>query len=157
MRLGLAVAFVAAIVDQLSKWWIVGLFAADGDLHVLRVAPFLNFVLAMNRGVSFGLFNTNQSLNAAVFALIAALIVAALLVWLHRAKGALLHVAIGLVVGGAIGNVIDRLLRGAVVDFLDFHLGNWHWFIFNLADSAISVGVALMVIDGLRSRGETRN
>jgi len=157
MRLGLAVALVAAIVDQLAKWWIVSIFAADGDVHVLRIAPILNFVLAMNRGVSFGLFNTNQSLNAAVFTLIAAFIVAALLVWLKRAKGVLLHVAIGLVVGGAVGNVVDRLMRGAVVDFLDFHLGDWHWFVFNLADSAISVGVGLMVIDGLRTRGEPRN
>jgi signal peptidase II len=157
MPLGLAVALVAAIIDQLGKWWILRLFAADPGEHVRPEGPVLNFALVMNHGVSFGLFNGSQSLNAAIFVVIAALIVAALLVWLWRAKGALLEVAIGLVVGGAIGNVIDRLVRGAVVDFLDFHLGEWHWFIFNLADAAISIGVGLMIIDGLRGRRETRN
>ena len=157
MRLGLAVAFVVAVIDQLAKAWILSLFAAEAGERIIRVAPVLNFALVMNRGVSFGLFNTDASLNAVVFALIAALIVAALLVWLARARDRLLQVAIGLVVGGAVGNVVDRLLRGAVVDFLDVHVGEWHWFIFNLADAAISVGVGLMVIDGLRGRREARN
>ena len=145
MPLGLAVACVVAIIDQLGKAGVLSLFAAEPGERILRVAPFLNFALVMNRGVSFGLFNSNQSLNAVVFALIAAAIVAALLVWLARARDRLLQIAIGLVVGGA------------VVDFLDFHVGEWHWFIFNLADAAISIGVGLMVIDGLRGRRETRN
>lgn len=157
MWLGLAVALVVAVIDQFAKAWVLTLFTAAAGEHVIRVAAILNFALVMNRGVSFGLFNNNQSLNAVIFALIAAAIVAALLVWLARARDRLLQVAIGLVVGGAIGNVVDRLLRGAVVDFLDFHLGEWHWFIFNLADAAISIGVGLMVIDGLRGRRETRN
>jgi signal peptidase II len=155
MRLGLAVAVVAALVDQAAKLWVLHLFAAADGVRIMFVLPVLNFALTMNRGMSFGLFNTNAAMNALVFTLIAALIVAALLVWLKRAQGWLLQVAIGLVVGGAIGNVIDRLVRGAVVDFLDFHLGQWHWFVFNLADAAISVGVGLMVIDGLRGRRET--
>ncbi len=156
MRLGLAVAVLAAIADQAAKLAVLHLLAADGA-RVLVVLPVLNFTLTMNRGMSFGLFNTNAAMNALVFTLIAAVIVAALLVWLKRAQGWLLPIAIGLVVGGAIGNVIDRLARGAVVDFLDFHVGQWHWFVFNLADAAISVGVGLMVIDGLRGRRETRN
>jgi signal peptidase II len=157
MGLGLAVAVVAAIIDQLGKWWILRLFAADPGEHTRPEGPVLNFALVMNHGVSFGLFSANRSLGAAVFVIVAALIVAMLLVWLWRARGALLQVAIGLVVGGAVGNVIDRVLRGAVVDFLDFHLGEWHWFIFNLADAAISIGVGLMIIDGLRGRREARN
>jgi signal peptidase II len=157
MRLGLAVAVVVAVIDQLAKAWILTLFAAEAGARLIPVAPFLNFALVMNRGVSFGLFNNDQSLNAMIFALIAAVIVIALLVWLARARDWLLQAAIGLVIGGAVGNVVDRLVRGAVVDFLDFHVAEWHWFIFNLADAAISVGVALMVIDGLRGRRETRN
>jgi signal peptidase II len=156
MWLGLAVAVVAAVLDQLSKAWILTLFAAAAGERIIPVAPILNFALVMNRGVSFGLFNNNQSLNAVIFVLIAAVIVVALLVWLARARDWLLQAAIGLVIGGAAGNVVDRLVRGAVVDFLDFHVADWHWFIFNLADAAISIGVGLMVIDGLRGRRETR-
>jgi signal peptidase II len=157
MRLGLAVAVVIALIDQLAKAWILSLFAVEAGARIIRIAPILNFALVMNRGVSFGLFNTDASLNAAIFALIAALIVAALLVWLARTRDRLLQIAIGLVIGGAAGNVVDRLVRGAVVDFLDVHVGEWHWFVFNLADAAISVGVGLMVIDGLRGRREARN
>jgi signal peptidase II len=157
MRLGLAVAVLAALADQAAKLAVLHLFAADGGPRVVPVLPVLNFALTLNRGMSFGLFNTNAAMNALVFTVIAAVIVAALLVWLARAQGALLQVAIGLVVGGAIGNVIDRLARGAVIDFLDFHAGLYHWFVFNLADAAISVGVGLMVIDGLRGRREARN
>lgn len=157
MRLGLAAAFLAAILDQVAKVGVLRLFAGGDEPRVIRVTPFVNFALVMNHGVSFGLFNTSQSLNAAVFAVVAAVIVVALVFWLARARGWLLQAAIGLVIGGAVGNVIDRLVRGAVVDFVDFHLGAWHWFVFNLADAAISVGVGLMLIDGLRARGEARN
>ncbi len=151
LRLGLAVAVLAALADQLTKAWILGHLAPGA---VLRLAPFLNLVLTWNRGMSFGLFNTNGALNTAVFTLLAVVIVAALIVWLRRVRAPLLSVAIGLVIGGAIGNVVDRLLRGAVVDFVDFHLGAWHWFVFNLADAAISVGVGLMVIDSLLRKRE---
>jgi signal peptidase II len=157
MRLGLAVAAAVALIDQFSKAWVLSLFAAEAGARLVPVAPFLNLALTMNRGMSFGLFNTDAALNAVIFTAIAAIIVAALLVWLARTRETLLAVAIGLVIGGAVGNVYDRLRRGAVVDFLDFHAGVWHWFVFNLADAAISVGVGLMVIDGLRGRREAPN
>ncbi|MGH7089012.1 MAG: signal peptidase II [Stellaceae bacterium] len=157
MWLGLAVAVVVALLDQGAKAWILRLFAARPDVHVIHVTSFLNFALTMNRGMSFGLFNSDANANALIFAVVAAVIVAALLVWLKHAHDRLLEIGIGLVIGGAIGNVADRLTRGAVVDFLDVHAGPWHWFVFNLADAAISVGVALMLIDGLRGRREARN
>lgn len=153
---GLVVALVVALADQATKAWVLGFFAAHPGQRLWPVLAFFNLVLTMNRGMSFGLFNDGTA-NALVFATLAAAIVAALLVWLARAREPLLQCAIGLVIGGAVGNVADRLVRGAVVDFLDFHLGGVHWFAFNLADAAISVGVALMVIDGLRSRREARN
>ncbi|MGO8916901.1 MAG: signal peptidase II, partial [Stellaceae bacterium] len=78
-------------------------------------------------------------------------------IWLRRVREPLLALAIGLVIGGAIGNVIDRLWRGAVVDFLDFHLGQWHFYVFNLADAAISVGVGLMLLDSLLARARAVN
>jgi signal peptidase II len=152
MRLGLAVAAVVAVIDQLGKIWVLHLFAAEPGARRLPVAGFFNLVLTMNSGMSFGLFNTSATANALIFTVVALVIVGALLAWLHMTHDRLLTIAIGLVIGGALGNVVDRLLRGAVVDFLDFHLGAWHWFAFNLADAAISVGVALMVFDGLLGR-----
>jgi signal peptidase II len=89
-----------------------------------------------------------------LFSLLAAAIVAVLVFWLSRVESPFLAVAIGLVIGGAIGNVIDRIRFGAVVDFLDFYIGSWHWPAFNIADSAICVGVAAMLLDGLLLRRE---
>jgi signal peptidase II len=155
---GLAVAALVAIADQLSKYWILGLFYDPaGQERVLPVTPFFNLVLVSNRGMSFGLFNTDARLNAIVFTVIAAVIVIGLVQWLRRVRQGLLAVAIGMVIGGAIGNVIDRVARGAVVDFLDFHWQTWHFYAFNVADSAISVGVGLMVIDSLLARREAPN
>jgi signal peptidase II len=156
-NLALSAAVVAAvlIVDQLSKLWILGRFSAVGQFT--QVTDFFDIVLVANRGVSFGLFNNGAALNAVVFSLLAAAIVAALVVWLFRARGYLLPAAIGLVIGGAVGNVVDRLRLGAVVDFLDFHLGAWHWPAFNVADAAICIGVGLMLIDGLIGGREASN
>ena len=156
MRLGLVAAALVVIADQISKAWVLGLFAGRAS-RILPVTPFFNLVLTWNTGMSFGLFNDNAALNALIFTVIAAVIVVGLVAWLRRTREPLLAVAIGLVIGGAIGNVIDRLLRGAVVDFLDFHVEQWHWFAFNLADAAICVGVGLMVIDSLLGRREAPN
>ncbi len=152
-----ALAVIAAVLvaDQLSKLWILGRFAAVGDF--VQVTDFFNIVLVANRGVSFGLFNDGAAVNAIIFSLLAAAIVVALVVWLLRASGRVLPAAIGLVIGGAVGNVIDRLRLGAVVDFLDFHLDAWHWPAFNVADAAICIGVAVMIIDGLISGREAAN
>ncbi|HZB93658.1 MAG TPA: signal peptidase II [Stellaceae bacterium] len=154
---GLAVALVVAVADQLSKLWILRLFAAHPGARVFPVAPFFNLALVWNRGMSFGLFDGDARLNTVVFTALAALIVTGLVLWLRRVRQPLLVLAIGLVIGGAVGNVIDRLLRGAVVDFLDFYLGQWHFYVFNLADSAISVGVGLMVLDSMFQRGKASN
>jgi signal peptidase II len=154
MALGLAIAAVILVLDQATKYWLLQtLQEANGPF--IEVTGFFNIVLVWNRGVSFGMFNNDAGLNGMVFSLLAAVIVVALLVWLRRAASPLIRIAIGLVIGGAIGNVVDRLRLGAVVDFLDFHLGSWHWPAFNVADSAICVGVAFMVIDGLLTRRET--
>jgi signal peptidase II len=107
--------------------------------------------------MSFGLFNTDRALNDVIFTVVAAVIVAGIVIWLRRVHQTLLAVAIGFVIGGAVGNVVDRLARGAVVDFLDFHAAGWHFYVFNLADAAISVGVALMLIDSLLVHRGTLN
>jgi signal peptidase II len=152
LRRGIAVAAIVVILDQLSKAAILAHFS-DSAFTGERVTPFFNLVLTYNRGMSFGLFNTaaegDAGLNALIFSLAAAAIVAGLIFWLSRITSPLLAIAIGLIIGGAIGNVVDRIRLGAVVDFLDFHIGVWHWPAFNLADSAICVGVAAMLLDGL--------
>jgi signal peptidase II len=151
---GLAVAIVVVILDQLSKAAVLAFFAARGFGDREVVTSFFNLTLTYNRGISFGLFNDGAGLNALVFSLAAAAIVAVLIYWLSRASSPFFAVAIGLIIGGAVGNVIDRLRLGAVVDFLDFHLAGVHWPAFNLADSAICIGVAAMVLDGLLLRRE---
>jgi len=150
LGLGLWVAALSVVLDQLTKVAVLALLVHEGVDDGTPVAPFFNLVLTYNRGVSFGLFNAGGGgRGALVFSLVAGTIVAGLLWWLARAESPLLAAAIGLIVGGAVGNVADRIRLGAVVDFLDFHLGSWHWPAFNIADSAICLGVAAMLLDGL--------
>jgi signal peptidase II len=151
---GLAAAAIVAILDQLTKTAVLAHFAGRPFSDRETITSFFNLALTYNRGISFGLFNDGAGLNALVFSLAAAAIIALLLFWLSRAASPLLAVAIGLIIGGAVGNVIDRLRLGAVVDFLDFHVGTLHWPAFNLADSAICIGVAAMLLEGLVLRRE---
>jgi len=151
---GLAAAAAVVIIDQLSKAAVLGFFAGSPPGAHEAVMPFFNLVLTYNRGISFGLFNTPGGVNVLLFPLLAAFIVTMLILWLRRVESPFLAVAIGLVIGGAIGNVIDRIRLGAVVDFLDFYVGAWHWPAFNVADSAICLGVAAMLLDGLLLRRE---
>jgi signal peptidase II len=161
--LGLALAALVAVADQLSKSWVIAFFdgASSGGVSAAGrsrvVTPFFNLVLTWNRGMSFGFFNQDSAWNVVLFSGLAAIIVAALLVWLWRTDSRLVSTGIGLVMGGAVGNVIDRLRLGAVTDFLDFHWGDWHFAAFNLADSGITVGVAFLLIDGLLGRRERPN
>jgi signal peptidase II len=151
---GLAAAAAVVIIDQLSKVAVRGFFAGSPPGAQKAVAPFFNLVLTYNRGISFGLFNTPGGMNVLLFPLLAAVIVIMLILWLRRVESPFLAVAIGLVIGGAVGNIIDRIRLGAVVDFLDFHVDAWHWPAFNVADSAICLGVAAMLLDGLLLRRE---
>jgi signal peptidase II len=151
---GLAAAALVAALDQLSKFALLRHFNEVGcAAHREAVTPFLDLVLACNNGVSFGILN-RTGLSSLVFAAVAGVIVVVLLLWLRRVRVTFLAIAIGCIIGGAIGNVVDRLLpaRGAVIDFLDFHIGTWHWPAFNLADSAICLGVAAMLLDGVLAR-----
>src|SRR5207249_9271753 len=120
---GLAAAVAVAVLDQLSKAAILGFFSGQAFGAHERITPFFNLVLTYNRGMSFGLFNNDAGVTALLFSLLAAVIVVVLVFWLSRVERPLLAVAIGLVIGGAIGNVIDRIRFGAVVDFLDFYIG----------------------------------
>lgn len=156
---GLIVAAITAVADQLSKIAVLHHFgdplppASDGPEHP---GALFNLVLTWNYGVSFGLFNNRSPVYTAIFTIVAAAIIVGLLVWLRRVRQTLLALAIGLIIGGAVGNIIDRQWHGAVVDFLDFS-GLWFPWVFNAADAAISVGVALLVLDSLLASAKPRN
>lgn len=145
----LALAVVVILADQASKWAIAGLFA--DPFQVIELTPFFNLVAAHNTGVSFSML---QGMGPWLLILGATGVSLALIGWLMKLTAPLPALAVGLVIGGALGNVIDRIRLGAVFDFLDFYLGNWHWPAFNLADSAISVGVVLLLLDGLFHRAD---
>jgi signal peptidase II len=150
LRRGLFAALVVALLDQASKAAVLAFFADHAlGTRVVPVTPFFDFVLTFNRGMSFGLFNDRSAPNAILFSAAAFVVVIALCFWLRRIVDPFLGIAIGFIIGGAVGNVVDRLRLGAVVDFLYFHAGRWYWPAFNLADSAICLGVAAMVLDGL--------
>jgi len=117
--------------------------------HVIEVTSFFNLVMGWNRGISFGFFNNDSPLNSWVLPLVTLLIVCFLVVWLARAGGVMICMSLGLIIGGALGNLIDRLRYGAVADFLDFHAFGYHWPAFNVADSAITVGACMLVWDSL--------
>jgi signal peptidase II len=124
--------------------------------RAIPVTFFFDLVLTKNTGISFGLFSGNPEMGRWLFVGVAGAIVVSLLVWLARVERGILGLAIPLIVGGAVGNVIDRVRFGAVVDFLYFHLGNYDFPAFNLADSAITLGVALILIDSLFGEGRSR-
>ncbi len=145
---GLVVAAVVIALDQLSKWWILDTVMQPYP-RVIEVTPFFNLVMAWNTGVSFGTFGSSHAVMPYVLSAVALAIVVMLVLWLRQADRRFVALALGMVIGGAIGNVIDRLRFGAVADFLDFHVAGWHFWAFNVADSGISVGVALLVLDGL--------
>lgn len=155
VALGLAAAAAATLLDQLSKAAVLAFFDEGGcAVRHLRVTSYFDLVLICNPGISFGLFNS-AGINALIFTVVAAGIVVALLFWLGRARTVPLAVGLGLVIGGATGNVIDRLRFGAVVDFLYFHAGSWYWPAFNIADAAICLGVGIMLLDGMLLRRAT--
>jgi len=150
---GISAALAVIGLDQLSKHVLLAHFGESGCVdHHERVTAFFDLVLTCNRGMSFGLFNHGQGLSVPLFSVLAAGVVVVLLFWLSRAQGEMLSIAIGMIIGGAVGNVIDRLRFGGVVDFLYFHLGSWYWPAFNVADSAICIGVFVMLFEGLLAR-----
>jgi signal peptidase II len=151
---GLAITALVIVLDQVSKWWVLERIMLPP--RVFEITPFFNLVLTWNRGVSFGMFNTDSPLNAWILPLVAVAIIGALLVWLTRADRQILAIALGSIIGGAIGNLIDRVRFGSVADFLDVHAFGYHWPAFNVADSAITIGVAVLIFDSVFGTAEHR-
>jgi signal peptidase II len=164
---GLALAAALIVADQLTKWLVFGQMLvidrhafgftqwlsdpagveavlAPENVRPVVLTPFLNFVMVWNEGVSFGLFDRGQD-GALVLSALALAIVTGLALWLWQTRDRVLHLALPLIIGGAIGNVIDRLRFGAVADFIDLHVAGYHWPAFNLADSLIVIGAFTIV------------
>ncbi|WP_430395480.1 signal peptidase II [Ferrovibrio sp.] len=148
--LGLVIAALIVISDQLSKPFLLDLM--EKNPGGIEVTPFFNLVMVWNRGVSFGMFSGAGDERRWILIAAAAAVTVWLLIWLWRGPARLVTVALGLVVGGALGNIGDRLRFGAVADFFDFHAFGWHWPAFNIADCAIVVGVCLLLLDSLLPR-----
>ena len=146
MGIGWSVAATWFIIDQGVKWWILERVMAPP--RVIAVTDFFNLVLGWNTGISFGMLS-GAALPPWTLALFAIAVSGILLFWMFQTHNWFVSVALGLLIGGALSNALDRLHRGAVVDFLDFHVAGWHWPAFNLADAGIVCGVIVLMLDAL--------
>ncbi|MFV9875350.1 MAG: signal peptidase II [Rickettsiales endosymbiont of Dermacentor nuttalli] len=144
--ISILVVFITIIADQISKQYVINTIVLSSESKV--ITSFLNFVLVKNEGITFGLFN-NVVNSAIIFSVLAIIITFMLIIWLLREKKLPLKIALSLIIGGAIGNIIDRLHYGAVIDFIDLHINHYHWYSFNVADVAICLGVSVLIFDNL--------
>ena len=149
---GLVAAAGAVLIDQASKiailygMGLIGAFLAD-DTVSRPLLPFFNLTIHSNYGVSFGLFAANGPLGTGILVVLSLAATLFLGRWLWSSTRLALAVGLGLCIGGALGNLVDRMIYGKVADFFDFHTGGYHWYVFNLADCAITLGVAALVYD----------
>ena len=150
LRTGLLAALAVLALDQASKLWLLFVFDI-GHRDVVRVAPFFDLVLAWNTGISYGWFQNESAVGQISLTAVKAIAVIVLAIWMARSNTWIVTLALGMIIGGAIGNAIDRFAYGAVVDFALFHLQiggkTYNWYVFNLADCAIVAGVAALLYD----------
>lgn len=146
LKIGLLAAGTIVVSDQLTKWLVRDLVL--DSVWRIKVTGFFNIVEVWNRGVSFGFLANDSQWTPHLLSALAIAITAILVFWLRKAETPFIAIAIGIVIGGAVGNVIDRIIWGHVFDFLDFHIAGYHWPAFNVADAAISIGVILILVDG---------
>lgn len=163
---GIALILDIILMDQVSKWWVITRLYIGEDheanffawlfstaprfnMPVDPVTSYFNMVMVWNKGISFGLFNQPNGVSVMILSTISLLIAGGFFMWLISAKRIFPALGIGMVVGGAISNVWDRLRFGAVADFFDFHIAGYHWPAFNVADAAIVLGVVILMIDTL--------
>lgn len=150
LRLGFIYATLVFFLDQASKLWFVDKLRLAEISGGIDIFPFFKLVMVWNYGISFGMFsNSDDTSRRWILIGVALIITTFMLVWLWKADKGLLTLGLGLVIGGAIGNVVDRLRWGAVADFFYFHYEEWYWPAFNIADSAIFIGVVLLCWDSI--------
>lgn len=155
IKFGLPFTLAVVCLDQASKYWVQSFFGAEGATRHLDVTSFFMLVLAWNRGVSFSFLNGQGPWIVWGLSALALGVSVVLVGWMARARNRWSAMGLGLIAGGALGNAIDRLRFGAVTDFLYFHLGHWYFPAFNVADSAITVGAAVVLIESLANQRAT--
>jgi signal peptidase II len=145
---GLIVALFALAADQIHKYWMLEIYRI-AEKGSVAVTSFLNLIMVWNPGISYGLFpaGDNTGRMALIGLSVAAIIV--LYLWMANASSRLVAISIALIIGGAIGNLIDRLVHGAVADFFSLHFAGFYWYVFNVADVAITIGVMGLIVDWL--------
>ena len=150
--LGFTVAAMVFAVDQLSKWIIAGPLQLQGVRQIVLL-PIFNFTWTENRGISLGIGQAETDLHRWLLVLGTGAIAGGVAYWITREKSAGDRLALGLVLGGALGNIVDRVRLGYVVDFLDLHFGGWRpFYVFNVADAAISIGVVILLLRAFFAR-----
>lgn len=151
---GLSAALAVFLLDQGHKWLMIGHFGfVEGQKTTLT--PFFDIVLVWNKGISYGLLPQDTALGRYLLLSIICATCLILLVWLARAADKLAALGLGLLIGGAAGNALDRIIHGAVADFFSLHAFGFYWYVFNLADVAIVAGVALLLYDSIRPDRQT--
>ncbi len=143
---GGVVALAVVLVDQIVKAGVLS-YSARPAVDPTPLTPFLDLALRWNRGISFSLFARDSALGQVALVALTLAVTGLLILWLLRSRSGLPAVGLGLIIGGALGNAIDRVAHGAVVDYLDLHAFGRHFFVFNVADAAINIGVALLILD----------
>ena len=146
--LGALTAALALLIDQGSKLWLLQGFGL-AERQPVHLAPVLDLVLAWNRGISYSLFTTDSAKGPYILLAVTLAATALLIVWLIRTTTSVTAAALGLLIGGALGNAYDRFAYGAVVDFVYFHVGGFSWYVFNGADCAIVLGVFILLIESV--------
>ena len=146
-------SLIVIVLDQATKQWFESSFMV---YEVVNVLPFFNLTLVYNEGAAFSFLSDQSGWQRWFLAAVATVVTSVLVIWLRglQQQEKLTAISLGLIIGGALGNLIDRLLFGHVIDFLDFYIGQYHWPAFNIADSAIFIGVAVMIYDVLFDRGD---
>jgi signal peptidase II len=152
-RIGFIVALVVFALDQLVKWWVTGPLAVDHEGAIQYILPFFQFTYTENNGISLGLLNATTEVGRWMLVAVTSAIAVGVAVWMVREKNRLDQVALGMVLGGALGNILDRTRHGYVVDFADLHFGTVRPFlIFNVGDAAISIAVVILLLRAFVSR-----
>ena len=145
---GLAVAIVALAADQAHKYWMIQVYRI-AERGRVEITSFFDLVMIWNRGISYGLLQQDGITGRVVLMVFSLAAVTVLYLWMSNAASRLVAVSLGLIIGGALGNIADRIMHGAVADFFSFHYVGYYWYIFNLADVAITAGVIGLIIDWL--------
>lgn len=144
----LIIAVAVLVLDQLTKYWAAATLVRGS----ISIAPFLKFTLVHNTGAAFGFMSNAGGWQNIFFMVVAALASVLIIVMLWRLQDRWVGTGLALILGGALGNLVDRVLHGYVIDFVDVYYGTWHWPAFNIADSAITIGAVLLVIDAFKPK-----